>query len=500
MAWRTVAARRRSYGSGRYDEGRRSTILAVELSLCVAWLLGSWLLSTIFASVWWSVASLGTYAWLVILLVRAEPTGAALLLPTLIEKASTFVALALIPFDSQIPELGLIGAPSGCAPAFAVYTAISLVSYVLLFRLLNRNTQGKSGYPLTPLFDRLATPIALGLVAFSGIMILDLLASGARSGFPLLTGMDRFYFRRVFADKGTLYILNLKFVTSFMLGMVVFCLPAQATVRQLAKLAYTALMVMYFLFGDKFFTMLASLSAFFAPYLYLNARAVLQQIGRYAVAAAAALMVVFAVTWFIYSDLGRQNPTATAQRLSGRVVGQGELWYLQYGLGAPVWNWDGEMVDRNIQALTVKDIDIFALRASIGPAFYSNGYAPDKIRTSLHRNAGSVTYTAALEPLGLHTFGWGGLAIMMVIVGFMSALGSAYVALAIRTRSILMGTFAAYVSVQLRTTLAQGTPYVLFSVFSMVWLSVILLIELSLLLVGLSQRRVGQRRPALRAF
>jgi hypothetical protein len=206
-----------------------------------------------------------------------------------------------------------------------------------------------------------------------------------------------------------------------------------------------------------------------------------------------------AVTTYIYSKGFTETSAATTKRLSGRIVGQGELWYLQSSIGAPLLDWNGPLIDRYVRSLTVKSIDLFAVQNSLGANYFSNRYAPDYLRSSLQRNAGSVTYTMVTEAMGLVLFGWLGLGAMMFGVGMLFGLVSAYVAYAIKNRSILSGLFAGYIYNQLRASVVQATPWVIGSVYSLRWLAIILAFELMLLLLarGGSGLRPRRSRPRL---
>ena len=446
----------------------------------------------------WSVLALGNYIWLCILFFRIEPRGMILALPHLISRASTMVALSMIEFGGEMFELGTVGRPGPWSNAMNVYTLLFCLGLVAGFKPVMRWLDRRQGGALPPVFDRFANLIAAMVIGLVALIAMAMIVRGLQYGFPLLAGIDRFHFRRFAADKVTLYALNLKFVIGYALGFVAFVLPAARRLRLGAGVLFAAMIVLYFLFGDKFFTQLAALASFAAPYLYRNHRLVRRRIAAFLVGTSLALSTVMVVTLYIYSQGFTQTSAATTKRLTGRMVGQGELWYLQASIGAPLLTWDAPLIDRYAASLSVKQIELFALNNSIGPNYFSNRYAPDYLRASLHRNAGTVTYTAATEPMGLVLFGWLGLGALMFLVGAVAGLSSGYIAYAIANRSIVSGLFAAYVYVQLRTTLAQAAPWVIASIYSMRWLGIILVIELALALLGQSARSHG-RGKRLRA-
>ncbi|RYF34938.1 MAG: hypothetical protein EOO38_29190 [Cytophagaceae bacterium] len=142
------------------------------------------------------------------------------------------------------------------------------------------------------------------------------------------------------------------------------------------------------------------------------------------------------------------------------------------------------------------------MQNSLGPSYFSNRYAPEKIRASLQRKAGTVTYTAVTEAMGLVLFGWIGLGIMMITLGGLLGLAGAYIAYAIERRSVLSGVFAAYIYHQLRNSIIQATPWVIGSIYSARWMTIIMMIELTILVVarGGADTSIGYRRSARRLW
>jgi hypothetical protein len=101
----------------------------------------------------------------------------------------------------------------------------------------------------------------------------------------------------------------------------------------------------------------------------------------------------------------------------------------------------------------------------------------------------------ALEPLALAHFGWLGLFVTMILSGGLFALGALYLAYGIERRLILSTVFSGYIMVLMRSFSTQGGPWVVASVFTLKWLSVVLGIELVLLVVAASQNGAHAGRP-----
>lgn len=405
------------------------------------------------------------------------------------------VALIAIEHGARLPEVALSGTPGPHTASYVFLSALLFASYLVSFRLLRRAMRWSDRNVLTTTFDRYAVTVTAVIVALGIGATLWLIVVGAARGFPLLAGVDRFVFRRIYADGLTLNILNFKSILSGALGLVAFCLPVSATWKRVSMLTCAAFVCVNFLFGDKFFIILITISCFLAPYLYVNYHVVTKRIGTTLAIGAMLMGPVLAVTWFIYSDQGRMSVEATSQRLSERFAAQGELWYIQNRIGGPLIGWNGQFVSRNVEAMSVKNVDLFALRNGLGPAYFMNLYSPDRLRAAQGRHAGAVTYTMALEPLALAHFGWLGLFVTMILSGGLFALGALYLAYGIERRLILSTVFSGYIMVLMRSFSTQGGPWVVASVFTLKWLSVVLGIELVLLVVAASQNGAHAGRP-----
>jgi len=472
---------------------RRTTRLPLEAAL----LLLAMIAAALGAGTWvhpaWSLVAIGNYIWLCTLFFRIEPRSAILALPFLINSASSMVALVMIEYGAEMFELGLVGRPGPWSNELNFYNLLFFAGIIIAAHPFLRALDSRTSPSIPLVLDRFAVLLAGIVLTLVTLITLALIVRGLQLGFPLLAGTDRFAFRRFSADKVTLYALNLKFVLAYALGFVTFILPTNRYIRKLAILSFTALMAVYFLFGDKFFTQLGALSAFSAPYLYNNYSSVRRRLWTYVVAAALALTGVMLVTTYIYSKGFTETSAATTKRLSGRIVGQGELWFLQSSIGAAPLSWNSTAIARYGSSLGIKNVDLYAVQNSLGAHYFSNRYAPDYLRASLHKNAGSVTYTAVTEAMGLALFGWIGLGVMMLALGGLLGLACAYIGYAIENRSILSGFFAAYIYNQLRNSIVQATPWVIGSIYSLRWLALILIIELGLLVLVRGSSQSGFR-------
>jgi len=441
----------------------------------------------------WAVPALFLYLWYLTIYFRIDVRSFVLILPVTITTASSVVALVLIEQGVHIPELGRFGTPGNYTLQFVLYDMLFMLAYLFAYKALSGSLVGRiarspdapsARLTLSMKLNAILVPVVIGV---SLLCLMAMIGLGLVKGFPLLTGTDRFVFRRSLGNGPLLYILNLKPILALLLGMVPL-ISGRRRAWVVCGAIMTLLTVVFFLFGDKFFTILTSLAFFVVPWLYVRYAQISRRLPIFVALALLATAPSWGMTWLIYSNGLRLSNTETLNKLSGRVVGQGELWFAQSHDGANAFQWNDALVDRNLHSLVEKDADLYALNASIGPNYYSDRYAPPAIALSIHHNAGSVTYTSALEPLGLLMFGWGGLGIVKVLCGLLAAVVARYTAWAIDNRSLITGTFAAYIYTQMLYTLRQGSPWVLFSIYSLKWMCVIAAIELLIGLIVTAQR------------
>lgn len=442
-------------------------------------------LSTYGASRWlspnWALIAFANFTWMITLLFRIDARVTVLALPQIVNNVSTMVALILIERGGEMFELGLVGRPGPWSNALNLYHLAFYIGLLATAKPLLNTRWLNSSTGLTPIYDRYARPIAictLGICLGIGAI---LTFRGLQSGFPLLQGTDRFAFRRFSADKVTLYALNLKFVLAYTLGALAFIMPLDRSYKVASFVIFFIFILLFFLFGDKFFTQLSAVSAFFAPYFFKNYLLIRRRIPLYLTFAIAALIPVTGVTIFIYSNGFRETPTATSKRLTDRMVGQGELWFVQSTIGAPILQWNSRLIQNFQNSLTIKSVDLFANKNSLGANYFSNRYAPDYLRRSLGNNAGSVTYTEVTAAMAIVLFGWLGGIIMMAVLGAIFGLACWYLASAIQRRSMMSVFFSAYIYMQLRISIIQAAPWVIASIFSIRWISLIAAIEIVLI-------------------
>lgn len=253
---RTIAERKALRQRSRLHATRRAEALVLEAAAWLGSALIVWWLSASFVHPGWSWIAMLQFVWLCVLCFRVQPQVFALFLPIVLTRASVVVALVAIEYGAHLPEVALAGTPGPHTASYVVVSAWLFACYMLAFSLLQRSLLRSRGSLLTAMFDRYALQVSALIIGVGAIATLWLIFVGGSRGFPLLAGVDRFVFRRIFADPLTLNILNFKSILASALGLVTFCLPIRATWKRLSLATFIVFVAVNFLFGDKFFIIL----------------------------------------------------------------------------------------------------------------------------------------------------------------------------------------------------------------------------------------------------
>jgi hypothetical protein len=289
--------------------------------------------------------------------------------------------------------------------------------------------------------------ITLGLIAF---------VQGSQSGFPLLQGVDRFLYRREFGSPLVLMLLDQKFLVAAILGSIAFAPRHAPLLKAFATMTLLALTTLYFLFGDKFFTILTEVSFFLMPLLLQRLGRLRPTIMRVAPVAVAMLCGSLGATLYIYSDYGRLPVDRTIVRVGERIAGQGELWFVASRDSRRVVAWDGNLVQRYGEALSDAPPADTASAKGIETFYFIQHYAPTKLAAAFRKNEGWVQLTMGYEAMALVMFGYVGVAIAMALAGTLVALLSLYLRRVFASGFPISLYFAVWAYLQVYLTVQQA--------------------------------------------
>lgn len=426
-------------------------IVAIAAALALNWML-AFLLATPISS--WT--SLLLFGWLLLLLGRISAAGVILLLPLIITRGATLMSLLVIEAGAYMPEVNRLGEPGDASASFVAFTAIFFLVFALVFR---RFEHAFLAYARSPLLDSLvallAWPVVLLCMALGALAILH----GLESGFPLLAGVDRFLYRREYSSGLVLILLDNKFLFAAMLGAVAFAPRYRPVLKAAAILTFLGLTGLYFLFGDKFFTILAEVAFFAMPLLLSQQGRLAGTMIRLAVPVGALLCAALGATLYIYSGYGRLPIDRTVTLVGERIAGQGELWFVASRDARRVTNWDAYLIAGNVDTLGAASPPAAAFANGVETYYFIQRYSPAKLTDSFRKNQGWVQLTMGTEALALVMFGYLGVVAVMAVLGVLTALAALYLRRSFASGFPLSLFLSVWVFLQVYFSAQQGSVW-----------------------------------------
>lgn len=483
--------------AARARDGSRSRLPLGGLVALVTLLALNWSLAAALPNVLFAATSLLLFGGLLLLVGRISPAGLILLLPLVITRGATLVSLLVIEAGAYMPEVNRLGAPGDASASFVAFTALFFLVVALIFRRFERVSLG---YARSPLLDGvvalLGWPVVLLCMALGGIAFL----SGLHGGFPLLAGVDRFLYRREYSSPLVLILLDNKFLFAAMLGAVAFAPRYQPLLKTAAILAFLGLTGLYFLFGDKFFTILAEVAFFAMPLLLARQGRLAGTMLRLAVPVGALLCAALGATLYIYSGYGRLPLDRTVTLVGERIAGQGELWFVASRDARRMTNWDAHLVDRNIDTLGDKSPPASAFANGVETYYFIQRYSPAKLADSFRKNQGWVQLTMGTEAMALVIFGYVGVAVVMALLGGLVAFAALYLRRAFASGFPLSLFFAVWTFLQIYFSVQQASLWSIAAPGQINRLLLFVTIEIVLLAINRAQIRVAWGRARAAAF
>ncbi|WP_320450783.1 DUF6418 domain-containing protein [Sphingomonas sp. CFBP8993] len=482
--------------AGKDTRSTRPLPLGAIVAL-VALLAANWSLAAAWPNILFSGSSLVLFGGLLLLLGRISPAGLILLLPLVITRGATLVSLLVIEAGAYMPEVNRLGEPGDASASFLAFTALFFLVFALVFRRLEATVLA---YARAPLLDMvvawLGWPVVLLCMALGGIAFLH----GLQGGFPLLAGVDRFLYRREYSSGLVLILLDNKFLFAAMLGAVAFAPRYQPLLKTAAIVAFLGLTGLYFLFGDKFFTILAEVAFFAMPLLLTRQGRLAGTMLRLAVPVGALLCAALGATLYIYSGYGRLPLDRTVTLVGERIAGQGELWFIASRDARRMTNWDAHLVDRNIDTLGDKSPPASAFANGVETYYFIERYSPSKLAASFRKNQGWVQLTMGTEAMALVMFGYAGVAVIMALLGALVAFAALYLRRAFESGFPLSLFFAVWTFLQIYFAVQQASLWSIAAPGQINRLLLFLTIEIALLAVNRGQIRSAWGRARAATF
>lgn len=425
----------------------------LEVCALTALVAANWVLAVQTPSPIFSYTSLALFGWATLFLIRVAPRAAILALPFVITRAATLVSLVFIEGGAFMPEVGRAGAAGDASASLAAFTCLFYAVYGLVFCA----GEGTALSLVTsPLLARLSALLRWPVVVGCGLLFLIALAHGAQTGFPVFQHVDRFFYRRFYSGGLVLELLDDKFLFGALLGAIAFSPASGALLRASAIAVQVGLTGLFFLFGDKFFTLLTMLTFFFIPYLLQREAVLLKVLAKGWLVAVLLLAAAFAATLFIYSDYGDAPLSTGMTKLGDRIAGQGELWFVASQDDRRLTAYDDHVVQAYRRSLNAPDPAASDFETGVETFYFINRYMPQPLRSSFLQSQGWVQLVMGSEAMALAGFGYLGVVLFMTAAGTVAALAALYLRRAFASGFAPSIAMAILISLQVYITLNQA--------------------------------------------
>ena len=419
-------------------------------------LLANLAASLVFPNFAWSLIATLLFALTTLLLMRSNALAICMLLPYLLLQLSMLVSLGGIEAGSYMPEVGTTGAPSSAAASYAIYSLIFDLVFIYTFRRVGQSRAKQHAVRASA--DGVLIFFQFATLTFATGVIIYLVIAGLHTGFPLLTGTDRFVFKRNSADALTVDFLDLKVIPTSALG-VCAVFGRTHTLRIAAYLLFIAVIGLSFLYGEKFFIVIVAALIFAMPFFARQPERAGRQLFSLLPFALLGTVAVVAITLYIYSDWGARSLDFALQRFGDRISGQAQLWYLAVKDSSTWLNFDLRAIQANIGSLFADNPADYVFRHKLGPFFFVDKYSPPAIYRATIHNKGTTTPTELFEAYGLVMTGYIGLVVQMVLAGLAAGVISSLHLLAIVTKNPFYVFLPAFMITAMLKLVEQGTIY-----------------------------------------
>ncbi|EIZ81189.1 putative membrane protein [Novosphingobium sp. Rr 2-17] len=418
-------------------------------------------------------------------LIRKYLSSMAIMLPIIMAKILLLFSLVFIGHHFFIRELGLMGAGSVHSAYFVVISCAFLHISAMVSASLAKTIPPR---PLAP-FPMLLYSFVVAAIGAALIAIFYLLFTGFTQGFALLDATDRFVYR---SKQGWLFgiIITFKPILAGLMGFVRFRMPVPRRFQFFVTMTFAALVASSALFGDKFLSLLVLFGYYFAPFLILQGQ-IDARAKRIAITLSLlAGVLVSSLTYFIYSDYGALDGSATAERLFGRFTGQGQLWYATMRSEPELAAIDHAELSRLSAVMAAQSADQVAFDTRTGIFHMVVLFAPDNIRNSIFNASGYVQFTGASEAYLALLLGQIPMAFLIMALAVTCGLLVYYVYNALWAGSMPSYFIALFILSNFASMLNQASFWQIFGARALMYIALMVIMDLGLRIMFSGRQRV----------
>lgn len=421
------------------------------------------LLSYFSASPLFSVIALLIFFYFTIGLAKYAPATFVLTLTFMFFRVTCLISGISIEYGAEMVELELMGYASGAMVRLViVYIFFITVMAIVIEGFYSRfNKEINSSYYASTLQNKNWVPLL-----FIATILLTLVAFliGAKTGFPMITGMSRLAFREEAGSKLFLLYISNRNIFILLLGLVfATCIGGK---RKFSLVLYVMTIIVAILFGEKFTSLMSLSILMFTPTLLLSPR--LNNLNLSKLALPIVLLSAFTIPIILQVYGWSDDPIAAVEKLTNRFAGQAQLWFVADAEMTHYFAFDIDSFMHNIRSfLSLNAAGLANTEPYFGARYFMYNFMSDDL-LFLFLETKALTLTMAFEPYLLMTNGWLGQLVPLSICAIAYALNFVYLIYGVFRASPITLFIAMKLLIWSTMAVQQGELYFMFGIKFMI--------------------------------
>lgn len=406
-----------------------------------------------------SVFALIVFLYFVVGLSKYAPASFILLLTFMFLRVTCLISGISIEYGAEMIELDLIGHATGSMLRLVmVYIFILTVAALIIEPFYNHFKENIE----PPEFANQLQNQSWIIVLFAVTLLLTLvvLIIGAKTGFPMITGLSRLAFREEVNSKFFLLYISNRKIFILLLGVVyVTCLDYK---RKFSLGLYFLTILVAILFGEKFTSIITLSVLMFIPSLLLSKR--LNNLNLVKLAIPMILLTLFTLPIILHVYGWSDDPELAIAKLTYRFAGQAQLWFVADSEMKDFFAFDLASLLHNFKSfIQLNNFELVNTAPYFGARYFMYHFMSDDL-LFLFLETKALTLTMAFEPYLLMTNGWVGQLLPLTICTVVYALNLSYLAYGIFKANPISLFFAVKLLIWSSLVVQQGELYFMFGI------------------------------------
>lgn len=416
-----------------------------------------------------------------------------LLMPIIIGRFAMFVSGALIEFGSYLPEIGVLGQPSGAFFHLNIAVTVFLTVTAVAINSLRPRMQYYASTAQRALLSD-ATSVRIWMWASLGILVAYvayMFLIGIVNGFPIIAGVGRSVFMHSLDDPIYNAFQGNRPIISVFLGLLYaasnILRPAKPMLARQVSLVgiggIIALIAVSILFSEKFTSIVLNISYFAAPSIVARSLTAGVSIWRVVGLLLVVGLITTPVVLTVYGALS--NAGEAWQQFSERAAASGQLWQVTYLQVNDLLHFDIKAIKDEIALMRNLNADDVGFRNYKGLFYFMLHYKPTGLLDNFFEADGSIsTFTYAFEAYLLVLLGRLGMMLPLVIYAVMLGAALGWLTYSMCRFSFIRCFVTMKLVIFFASGLASGNLWVLSGTKAIIAVVLIILTELVLYFYG----------------